>query len=381
VTAPGTRLARRLVVVTLCACAAAWRETAAQSAPPAPPAPASLAGVVRDTAGVPIPDAEIIVRDVGKTVRAGAGGAFSVSDVAPGTHEVWFRRLGYTSVEYNWKARAGERTEIAVTLHAIARALDPVVVRAEEDRRMRGTSSILGMVVDTSGNPIDEAEVQLVGADRIAVTRANGGFLFRPLPVGTYLVKVRKLGYSPAMMTVGLEDHDDRQVLLRITPLSAQLDPMIIAERSGYGADQRVYDELDERMRWHNFKSVVLGRDALERFHGWSLDYAVGAMGVAGLEILAQRRAARGPRSINPRGTQQTMSGVGAGIADVCILLDGKTQIHQPLSAFSTADLEMIEIYPSGTEVTGTISDRMSGPCKAQSLLAHPTYYVLWERR
>lgn len=75
------------------------------------------------------------------------------------------------------------------------------------------------------------------------------------------------------------------------------------------------------------------------------------------------------------------MSGVGAGVDDVCILLDGKRQIHQPLSAFTTAQLELIEIYPSGTEVTGTISDRMSGSCKAQSLFQHPTYYVIWERR
>jgi len=350
---------------------------------PSPPAlaPSTIAGVVRDSTGAPISDAEVVVRELTQGTRTNARGEFTLRDIPPGAYQVWFRRLGFRSVDYNWEAKPGERTEVTVVLHAVPRTLDPVVVRAEEDRRLKGTSSILGLVVDSAGAPIDEAEVQLVGANRVGVTRANGGFLFRPLPVGTYLVKVRKLGYSPAMMTVGLEDHDDRQVLLRITPLSAQLDPMIIAERSGYGADQRVYDELDERMRWHNFKSVVLGRDALERFHGWSLDYAVGAMGVAGLEILAQRRAARGPRSINPRGTQQTMSGVGAGIADVCILLDGKTQIHQPLSAFSTADLEMIEIYPSGTEVTGTISDRMSGPCKAQSLLAHPTYYVLWERR
>ena len=185
---------------------------------------------------------------------------------------------------------------------------------------MRGTSSILGMVIDTAGNPIEEAEVQLVGADRVGVTRANGGFLFRPLPVGPYVIKVRKLGYEPATMTVTLRGHDDREVLLRIAPLAAQLDAMVIAERSGYGSGQRIYDELDERMRWHDFKSVVLGRDDLERFHGWSLDYAIQAMGVPGLEILAQRRSARGPRSIDPRGTRQSEAGVGAGVGDACIL-------------------------------------------------------------
>lgn len=345
------------------------------------PRPATLAGVVRDSTGAAIGDAEIVVRDLGRSARTNPTGAFEIRGVSPGRHEVWFRRLGYTSVEYNWSARAGERTEVTVTLHAIARTLDPVIVRAEEDRRMRGTSSILGLVVDTSGTPMDEAEVQLVGADRIAVTRANGRFLFRPLPVGTYLMKVRKLGYAPAVMTVNLRDHDDREVLLRVTPLPQQLDAMIVAERSGYGVGQRVYDELDERMRWHDFRSVVLGRDDLTRFEGASLADAVVAMGVPGLEILAQRRAARGPSSIDPRGTRQTMAGVGADVSDPCILLNGRTEVHQPLSAWTTAQLELIEIYPSGTEVTGTISDRMSSVhCKALSLFAHPTYYVIWER-
>jgi hypothetical protein len=372
------RMTQRIVLLGLCLGLGGGSLDAAAAQNPRP---ATLTGVVRDSAGSPIGEAEITVRDLGRTTRAGATGAFTLAGLPPGAHEVWFRRLGYRSVEYNWSARAGETTEVAVTLHAIARTLDPVVVRADEDRRMRGTSSILGIVVDTAGNPVDEAEVGLVGANRIAVTRTNGGFLFRPLPLGPYLIRVRKLGYAPATMTVTLRDRDDREVLLRITPLPAQLDAMVIAERSGYGSSQRIYDELDERMRWHDFKTIVLGRDELDRFKGWSLDYAVAGMGLPGLEVLAQRRASRGPGSIDRRGTQQAMAGVGAGMSDACILLNGKTQLHQPLSAFTTADLELIEIYPPGTEVTGTISDRMSGPCRAQSLLAHPTYFVIWERR
>jgi hypothetical protein len=358
-------------------CVLAVRTATAQNAPPAP---AALAGVIRDSAAAPIADAEVIVRDLGRTGRTDARGAFELRDVPAGAHEVWFRRLGYTSVEYNWAARAGERTEIKVTLQAIARTLDPVVIRAQEDRRMRGTSSILGMVVDTTGTPVDEAEVQLVGADRVGVTRANGGFLFRPLLPGTYLLKVRKLGYAPEVMTVALREHDDREVAIRIRQLPVQLDAMVVAERSGYGRDQKVYEELDERMRWHNFRSIVLGRDELARYYGASLDYAIGAMGVPGLEQMANWRR-NIPHSIDPRGSRQSMGGVGAGVDDACVLLNGKRQIHQPLSAFTTAQLEMIEIYPSGTEVTGTISDRMVDPkCKALSLFQHPTYYVIWER-
>ena len=41
----------------------------------------------------------------------------------------------------------------------------------------------------------------------------------------------------------------------------------------------------------------------------------------------------------------------------------------------------MIEVYPPGSEVTGTISTKMrSDSCRALSLFQHPTYYVIWLR-
>jgi hypothetical protein len=62
-------------------------------------------------------------------------------------------------------------------------------------------------------------------------------------------------------------------------------------------------------------------------------------------------------------------------------LLNGKTQLHQPLRTFSAAQVEMIEVYPVGTEVTGTVAEKMRSPeCRAPSLLQHPAYYVIWTR-
>ena len=62
-----------------------------------------------------------------------------------------------------------------------------------------------------------------------------------------------------------------------------------------------------------------------------------------------------------------------------CIILDGKTPVRRPLRVYSTDDIDLLEVYPSGTELTGTIAARMTIPeCQATSLFVHPTYYVLW---
>jgi hypothetical protein len=43
----------------------------------------------------------------------------------------------------------------------------------------------------------------------------------------------------------------------------------------------------------------------------------------------------------------------------------------------------MLEVYPGGTEETGTVKWRFpSGPCNPPGpVTAHPTYFVLWFKR
>lgn len=354
--------------------------------------PATLVGVTRDSAGRPLADVEVILRDAANAA-AGAAAATRSNDrgqftleAQPGSHSVWLRRLGYRSVEYTWRAMPGQRTEISVALSAIPRQLDPVIVRADEDKRSASRSSILGLVIDTADKPIPEAEVQLVGADLGGTTRDNGGFLFKPLAVGSYILRVRKLGYAPAMVALQLVQSDEREVVIRMTPLPASLDAFVVTEQSGYGRDQAVYDELDQRKRWTNFKTRLLGPEDLKAFNGRSIDEAVIRMGLYVPPTVSTAKARR-PMSINGGGGQRqitTAPSNAAGMGDIrhdlaCILLDGKTPVVRPLTSYTTDQIDMLEVYPPGTEVTGTVSWRFyQNQCKSLSLTDHPPYYVLW---
>jgi hypothetical protein len=117
-----------------------------------------------------------ILRNGNRGARTNAQGQFTLGDIPPETYEVWFRRLGYESAQYTWSARSGARTEVVVTLHMLPYSLDPVVVRAREETNVKGSSTLLGMVIDSLGQAVEEAEVQLVGADRTAVTLAKVDF-------------------------------------------------------------------------------------------------------------------------------------------------------------------------------------------------------------
>src|SRR5690348_13972404 len=103
-----------VLVITLGAMLATPRWLAAQQADTV--RTATLAGVVRDSAGAPIAD---VIVSVGRTrlgERTSAGGWFTIESVAPGDYTVRFERLGYGGATFAWHARAGERTEIAIEL-------------------------------------------------------------------------------------------------------------------------------------------------------------------------------------------------------------------------------------------------------------------------
>lgn len=336
--------------------------------------PTRLTGVVRDSADAPLADVEVVLRNTSRGTRTNSRGQFTLDDVDPGTYRVWFRRLGYRSVEYTWVAVRGQGTEIAVGMSAIPRTLDPVVVRAEEDRAAASRASLLGLVIDPNQMPVGEAEVQLVGANMYGTTRSNGGFLFKPLDIGTYAVRVRKLGFAPTTATVQLLPNDDREIVIVLQPLATNLDPTVVTEKSGYGKDQRAWDELEQRKRWTSFKTRFLGPGDLEGYHGVDLEVALIRMG---LNNPHPNGPPPRPTSINPAGTRPPRQTPNLGLS--CLLLNGTEAVYMPLRTYSTDDLELLEVYPPGTEISGTIAPHFHNPaCLSNSLFDHPTYYVLW---
>jgi len=334
--------------------------------------PATLVGVVRDSAGNGVRDVEVLLRGTSFATRTNEKGEFTLSGVAPGSYRAFFRRLGFRSVEYNWMPDPGERTEVSVGLEPIPQNLDPIVVRAEEDKRFAAHASIQGIVVDSAGNPIPEAEVSLIGSGGAGMTRSNGGFLFKPLAVGTYVIRVRKFGYAPATLTVELHQDDDREVYIKMHALAAGLDPVVVYEKSGFKKNV-AWDDLERRRRWVDASSRIIGPDELRKFAGLGLD----DIAKATLLPRTDGSQARTPARFRPDATQAPTSSSSMS-GDVCILLNGTLAVQHPLSWYRADEIELLEIYPVNTELTGTVSKRFMGSCAPLSILRHPTYYVVW---
>lgn len=134
-----------------------------------------------------------------------------------------------------------------------------------------------------------------------------------------------------------------------------------------------MYETWTRRLRLQTPQGVVLGPAERARYHSLPLDMA---------STFMLDRAA----GYNPTQASRPVSIISSGAApsapiegDACILLNGETALFEPLHLFAANDLRLVEIYPTGSELTQTVATRMDTKrdCRAEGM-KHPTYYVLW---
>ncbi len=100
------------------------------------------------------------------------------------------------------------------------------IVLLAVDPRQSPVSRMRGRVVsmDNGSAPILDAEVTLRGASHGVRTTANGEFLLDTVPVGTHVVQVRRMGYTPITATVTFRvgvDEEAQFALGRVTVLDS----------------------------------------------------------------------------------------------------------------------------------------------------------------
>lgn len=343
---------------------------------------ARLIGVVRDSLGHGLPGVEVSILDRPEHSSTDSSGAFALVDVPPGRYEVWFRRIGFESSQFDWQAHAGEEVSVEAHLRLLPRTLDPVIVRAQEERSLSARSSIGGTVIDTAGVPVPNASIELLGTGRTTITLADGSFRFRHVPAGAVTLRARRLGFAPNVVRTELADRDDRGITLRLRQLPQTLDAVEIRERSGYGASELAWREYDARQRFDKSAlSVFFGPDQLRRYGATSLDVVATTSDIAASGELARLRSP----SVDIKGGATFGGGMPGLPDDACILENGSKARLAPLRSYSAKELEALEYYPPSppeTEVTRSVSARFMSirQCAPSGSGDHPAYWVVWRK-
>lgn len=334
---------------------------------PAPAITGSLAGVVRDVSGTPLPDVNVTLLGEAGTARTDSAGHFTLRDVPPGKHTTLFRRLGYRSVEYRWTAQAGTSLQIAVAMTPVPRQLDRVVVEAPVTSRRRGTSSIAGSVTDSANHGVAGADLRLLGSGLATVTDSTGQFEFQMLAAGSYIVRARRHGLLSSTYVMQIADDDNRSITMKLYGLPASTNPRDSETASGYGTRDAGFEAFDRRERASGGGNPMLGPGDLFRADRASLDF-----------LLQQYRDVN---MLRARRSSLVEQGAGSTEAGDCILIDGRRSAYQPLRTFNTVDVQLVEVFRSNASVDEYIVSQMEAfkECRG-SMDHHPSYFVLWTR-
>jgi hypothetical protein len=309
---------------------------------------------VQSPAGLPLPEAEVTVEGVNGSVRSDARGMFSVPNVSRGIRTIGVRLIGYLPAVATVGMPQGSDT-LFVTLVPAHAELDTVRVRAQ-------LNVLAGIVVDERHQPIAGASIDLIGSRNGATTSGpDGWFRFTSVRSGPVIFRAIKKGYVATTQSVQLQDW--RGVVIHMEAIDSTLSASKQELLAGTGNTTIfAWTESNTRLGQRGMQSVIVTSEELAPLGDLTLGEA----------IMRTRSAA------NLAGDLQRDN------STVCVLLNGNRMIGPTsLDVYDTEDVEYVELYPPGTELSGTIAAYMRfAGCRPTRTLATGKigvfYAVVW---
>lgn len=100
----------------------------------------------------------------------------------------------------------------------------------------QATGRITGTVRGDAGQPIENAQVQVVGTQLATVSGADGRFTIANVPAGTHQIRVQRLGFAPALQQVTVGSGQLATADLQMATVAASLSEVVVV---GYTTQQR----------------------------------------------------------------------------------------------------------------------------------------------
>lgn len=315
----------------------------------------NLTGKVQTVGGTPIEGVEVRVEGSSIATRTDRFGNFAIVKAPTGPQVLLFRLLGYLPTKA--ETRVPTKDPDPVTMLPLPRNLDTVKVVAS-------LNILAGIVVDDKDKPVPGATVEMLSGVNVTTTSdSTGWFTFTSVRDGSVLVRARKLGFAPVATSLYLQDW--RGLVIHLEPLDYNLSGSALQEASGFGNNATfVWTETKQRITTRGTHAIIVPREELAPFDDYPLGQAIKRTKTGSTEA-ADLNAAGG---------------------NICVLLNGKNTVGpSTLENFRTDDVEFVELYPPGTEMSGSVARylRASGCRRVSSPGAFGAgvfYAVVWLR-
>src|SRR3989442_15471868 len=104
-----------------------------------------------------------------------------------------------------------------------------LLVAASSLAAQQTSGKIEGTVTDQQGGPIANAQVSIVGTAFGALTNDKGYYFINNVPIGTYTLRARFIGYTPAEVP-GVRVYGGQTITqnVKLTPSAVAIGPVVV---------------------------------------------------------------------------------------------------------------------------------------------------------
>lgn len=261
---------------------------------------------------------------------------------------------------------------VHVWSHGLLLGATVVVVPSLAPAQRPPTSLISGIVADTTQHPtpgsvllVPGVEVALLGAGLVTYTDSAGTFRLAAVPPGTYMLRMRRVGYEPSIRTLRVAGGDSLDILHYARPVARTLDAITVEAK---GRRSARLEEFESRRR--SGRGVFLTRSDIEERHPVvTTDLMRGMTSVAVQDSIIDG-SQRIPVVVSRRGGKLTLrNGVSACVLRT-VVDDVVMPAGFPLDQISARDIEGIEVYSGPSSI----------PAKFSNLGSWCGLVVIWTR-
>lgn len=274
--------------------------------------------------------------------RYGGSLEFHRSEVGFWVTRFWYQRVPRVEMTGGRERLRGYR-EDGAEITGVAVAIDTTdrvaAARAilEQDRAIRNrVAAMAGIVVDTLGFPLAEAEVSVMGTEFLGQSDRQGRFTLGGLPLGLQIVRVRKVGYRVQYFAIRLAGGQDWEGRVTLPKLPQTLGEIVVVGKWGKPpqyASTAKYDDFYRRRASRSGK--YLTREEIDK--------------TAAGRISELLRAIPGVRVgfVQP-GESENVSFLTCPAYNVSVWIDGQKvtgQVGEILPLIAPSDIEAMEVY------------------------------------
>lgn len=210
-------------------------------------------------------------------------------------------------------------------------------------------ATLVGLVRDSSGHPIPNAEVRLTGSLNLTHTNDSGGFKLPNLPLGTVNVTARRMGFAPASFDLRMRAGQRDSLVLTLTVLAQNL-PGVVAEDEAMARSLRLLSGFWSR-RSQGF-GHYLTRDEIVKRDAHEFTDLVRMIPSVSVQVKNGRSTIRFPRY----GGQSAVR----GDCPPLFWVDGQRVENASPDEFPPNDMEAIEIYAGSATIPPQFAPRMT---------------------